>query len=63
MAFYERLKNDLPGYLNLGAKVFLEIGSKQGSALLQLFSESHWKNQRIEKDWAGHDRFFFLEFE
>ena len=63
LAFYKRLKEDLPSYLNRGAKIFLEIGMGQGNALLDLFSAHPWKGARIEKDWAGHDRFFFLEFE
>jgi release factor glutamine methyltransferase len=61
--FYKRLKKELPSLLNSGAKIFLEMGSTQGAALQALFSEAHWRHQRIEKDWAGHERFFFLEFE
>jgi release factor glutamine methyltransferase len=63
LVFYQRLKEELPRYLNSGAKIFFEIGASQGNAVLSLFSEKGWKNQRVEKDWAGHDRFFFLEFE
>ena len=61
--FYRRLKDSLPAHLNPSAKLFFEIGSNQGTAVLNLFSGTDWKNARIEKDWAGHDRFFFLEFE
>lgn len=61
--FYQRLKNELPNYLNPEAKIFFEIGFNQGKAIETLFSDKYWKKQRIEKDWAGHDRFFFLEFE
>lgn len=60
--FYERLSRELPVYLNPGAKLFFEIGTDQGEALLSIFHQSHWKQKRCEKDWAGHDRFFFLEF-
>jgi release factor glutamine methyltransferase len=63
LALYRRLKEELPHYLNPGAKIYLEIGSKQGKAVLDLFSGAPWKGARVEKDWAGHDRFFFLEFE
>lgn len=63
LLFYKRLKENLPAYLNAGAKVFFEIGAGQGETVSNLFSGEGWKNQRIEKDWAGHDRFFFLEFE
>lgn len=63
LAFYRRLKEGLPSHLNPGAKIYLELGSGQGNALLSLFSGPEWRVARIEKDWAGHDRFFFLEFE
>ncbi len=63
LQFYRRLKEDLPDYLNPGAKIFFEIGAEQGQKVLSLFSGNRWKNLRVEKDWAGHDRFFFLEFE
>lgn len=63
LLFYSRLSKELPPHLNSGAKLFFEIGCGQGNALLQLFSGPRWKGARVEKDWAGHDRFFFLEFE
>lgn len=63
LSFYRRLQDELPDYLTPGAKIFFEIGADQGPAVLDLFSGSGWKNARVEKDWAGHDRFFFLEFE
>ncbi len=63
LAFYRLLKESLPKYLNPGGWVFLELGTGQGEALLNLFSGPQWKGARVEKDWAGHDRFFFLEFE
>ena len=61
--FYRRLSAELPALLNPGAKVFLEIGNQQGELLKALFSGKEWKTARLEKDWSGHDRFFFLEFE
>lgn len=63
LSFYRRLKKSLVDYLNPGAKMFFEIGANQGASLLELFSEGPWKNVRVERDWAGHDRFFLLEFE
>lgn len=60
--FYRRLARELPAYLNENAKVFFEIGTGQGPALEEIFSESHWVQKKCEKDWSGHDRFFFLEF-
>lgn len=61
--FYRRLNKELPRHLERGAKLFLEIGALQAEPLLSLFSEPHWKNVRVERDWAGHNRFFFLEIE
>jgi len=63
LAFYERLSKELPGYVQPHDQVLIEIGTGQGEAVLDLFSAGHWKAKGVEKDWAGHDRFFFLEFE
>jgi len=63
LAFYERLAETLPQYLNNGGKVWLEIGSNQGQAVSNLFLSPIWKQVLFEQDWAGHDRFFFLEIE
>lgn len=60
-AFYERLAKELPDYLNPGGQVFLEIGAAQGPAVKEIFSRGPWALLELEKDWAGHDRFFFLE--
>lgn len=53
---YERLKKELPAYLNPGAQVFFEIGAAQGQALKELFPEGE-----LHADWAGHPRFFVLK--
>jgi release factor glutamine methyltransferase len=63
LLFYRRLSVELPAYLNPGACIFFEIGSAQGSAVRELFSSPCWRNSCMEKDLAGRDRFFFLEFE
>jgi release factor glutamine methyltransferase len=61
--FYERLAAVLPGFLNPQGEVFFEIGTGQGERVAALFNASCWKTKYLEKDWAGHDRFFFLEIE
>ncbi len=61
--FYDRLSDELPRFLNPGARVFLEIGYAQGAVVQEIFAKSPWLNCQIKKDWAGHDRFFFLEIE
>ena len=63
LEFYERLSQELPLFLKPKAKVFFEIGYDQGEALKKLFASSIWVKMRLLKDWAGHDRFFFLETE
>lgn len=63
LEFYERLAQDLKKVLVSNASVWFEMGSGQGSQLTQLFQGLPWRTCRVEQDWAGHDRFFFLEFE
>ncbi|HSW73080.1 MAG TPA: peptide chain release factor N(5)-glutamine methyltransferase [Chlamydiales bacterium] len=63
LEFYERLAKGLPSLLNPGAKVFLEIGESLGSQVKNIFSKVPSRFQEIRKDWAGKDRFFFLEIE
>jgi release factor glutamine methyltransferase len=63
LSFYRRLRDELPPFLNPQAKIFFEMGAGQGPAILEMFVGMPWKGARVEKDWAGHDRFFFLEFE
>jgi release factor glutamine methyltransferase len=60
---YERLASDLPSYLHAKAKVWLEIGYQQDEALFELFKAAPWRDQKLEKDWSGHPRFFLLENE
>jgi release factor glutamine methyltransferase len=63
LEFYVRLAKELPAYLNPGAKVFFEIGYDQGERMGEIFNATCWKTKRVEKDWAGKDRFFFLEMQ
>jgi release factor glutamine methyltransferase len=59
--FYKKLAEELPSYLNSDGMVFLEIGKDQGPTVMGLFSGAFWKKRELIKDWAGHDRFVFLE--
>ncbi|MES2199530.1 MAG: peptide chain release factor N(5)-glutamine methyltransferase [Chlamydiota bacterium] len=61
--FYERLARDLPECLAPRAKVFLELGSGQGEVVNKIFSSPFWGRKELLFDYAGHDRFFFLEIE
>ncbi len=62
-AIYARLATELPLYLEKGGKAWMEIGTGMGNHLLGMFSPTEWKRSVVERDYAGHDRFFFLENE
>ncbi len=59
--FYSALSKTLHAYINIGGKVFFEIGKDQGLKVIDLFSDPFWRKKEIIRDWAGHDRFVFLE--
>jgi release factor glutamine methyltransferase len=59
--FYRRLAAEIPGYLNPGGQVFLEIGFAQGKAVQEIFSSPIWRSSQLVQDFSGKDRFFFLE--
>ncbi|MFY7843208.1 MAG: peptide chain release factor N(5)-glutamine methyltransferase [Rhabdochlamydiaceae bacterium] len=61
--FYDRLSESARSYLSPQGLLCLEIGKDLGSYVYSLFSWNGIKYKKIEKDWAGHDRFFFLEME
>ena len=61
--FYRRLAEELFSVLNPGARIWFEIGRGQGEAVFSLFSNWPIKSAKILKDWAQHDRIFFLEIE
>ena len=61
--FYQRIAKEIHDFLNPQAKVWLEIGYLQGPIMHRLFAEGAWRAAWVEKDWAGHSRFFFLENE
>ena len=61
--FYQRLSVELPRFLNPGACLFFEIGHAQGELVQNIFHRPPWRGWQIQKDWSGHDRFFFLEIE
>ncbi len=49
LEFYRRLQQSLPTHLNPKAKVWLEIGWKQGEAVRELFKPPIWKSCRLEQ--------------
>lgn len=55
--FYDRLVGDALNVLRPGGAVFFEIGDGQGEALRKLFFDAGFDDIRIERDYAGHDRY------
>ena len=53
VTFFERLQKELN---RVRKKIWLEIGTGQGERVKEIF-----QGGVVEKDWAGHDRFFSLE--
>lgn len=55
--FYERYLADALNLLRPGGGVFFEIGEDQGAALGDMMAGYGFSEIRIEKDYAGHDRY------
>lgn len=55
--FYDRYLGDALNILKPGGAVFFEIGENQGDALRKLMADYGFSDIRIEKDYAGHDRY------
>ncbi len=55
--FYDRYLGDALNILKPGGAVFFEIGENQGSALAKLMADYGFSGVKIEKDFAGHDRY------
>ena len=55
--FYDRYLGDALNILKPGGAVFFEIGESQGAALAKLMADYGFGEVKIEKDFAGHDRY------
>jgi len=55
--FYDRYLADALNLLKPGGAVFFEIGENQGEALRELMAGYGFSDIRVEKDFAGHDRY------
>ena len=55
--FYDRYLGDALNILKPGGAVFFEIGENQGAALATLMADYGFGEVKIEKDFAGHDRY------
>lgn len=61
LEYYHRLQREIPASLRPGGKLYLEIGHRQGEALIEMFSSTPWHSPQYDVDWAGHDRFFVTQ--
>ena len=57
--FYERFIGDAMNVLKPGGALFFEIGDGQGGSLRSLFEAYGFSDVKVEKDFAGHDRYAF----
>ena len=55
--FYDRYLADALNLLKPGGAVFFEIGEDQGPSLAKLMGDYGFVDIKIEKDFAGHDRY------
>ena len=55
--FYDRYLSDAVNLLKPGGAVFFEIGENQGEAVKKLMFDCGFDDIRIEKDFAGHERY------
>lgn len=63
LEFYERISKNIEFFLKPGAKLYFEIGFDQQDSVKKIFSSPNFTNCCVKKDYSGHDRFFFLEFQ
>ena len=57
LVFYDRFIGDALNVLKPHGALFFEIGDGQGEALGRMFADYGFGEVRIEKDFAGHDRY------
>lgn len=61
LEFYEKLALQLPKHIQPKGWAFFEIGYDQGSQMGEIFSSDDWVCGQVNKDYAGHDRFFSVQ--
>lgn len=59
LEFYDRYLADALNLLKPGGAVFFEIGEDQGPALAKLMADYGFRDIKVEKDFAHHDRYAF----
>lgn len=62
--FFKKFIAQLPDYLYVNAKVYFEVGYRQGAEVKSLLEREGFSQVLVHKDFSGHDRFvsaFFVE--
>lgn len=56
LAFYRKIIQQAPDYLNQDGRIYFEIGAEQGEDMLRLMTERGFLEVKVHKDLAGLDR-------
>lgn len=56
LAFYRRIAAGVPGHINKGGSLLLEIGDEQGEDVKRILTEAGFLEVRIHKDYSGNYR-------
>lgn len=56
LSFYRKIIEQAPDYLNIGGRIYFEIGAEQGKDLSCLMTERGFTEVKVHKDLAGLDR-------
>ena len=54
--FYREISRNAATYLKKGGAIYFEIGYNQGPSVKEILVDNNFKDVRIKKDLAGHDR-------
>jgi len=57
--FYDRYLGDAVNLLKPGGAAFFEIGESQGAALRDLMAAYGFSDVKVDRDFAGHDRYAY----
>ena len=56
LAFYRRIIEQAPDYLNSNGRIYFEIGAEQGEDMIRLMTDRGFSEVKVHKDLAGLDR-------
>ena len=56
LAFYRKIIEQAPDYLNSNGRIYFEIGAEQGEDMIRLMTDRGFSEVKVHKDLAGLDR-------